>query len=271
MALFFSFFFAYFFLIFFFSFSFLLLVISEADWLLCGTQKSREKPGLGMPRSGPSGGGNKDDDLRAMSFDNLTIADFEDDNDVGYGDISDLESVADLPDEPSNTSHTVHSSSSASASSSFRSSRFTVNVSKPSATRAVYSVPTVVNFQDWEASRSWDDDDDKTPNQGKGASAVPMLTRLLILKNVDVCSHCAVISAPLTERFGLVARHGGSGAKAGIGGMKAPFKLVLEPGASCTFDVLFFRPDDEELKFWDNFRDAIVIYTERLGFVVCCE
>ena len=65
---------------------------------------------------------------------------------------------------------------------------------------------------------------------------------------------CAVISAPLTAKFKVVMRKGGD---------VAPFTLLMQPGASCTFEVQFFQPDNEELTLWDNYRDAIVVYTER--------
>ncbi len=202
----------------------------------------------GSVSGGGGGGGGGGSGGTDHAFDRLTIADFDDD-DGGKDDLTDLESVADLPDEPTNKSSAWGSSASA----------------EPSAFRAVYTVPTVVNFQNWEASRRWDG---SAPTPAAAAAAgsgpsgrTPILTRVLILKNVDTADHPAVVSAPLTAKFALVARGGGGGAlKAGT---RAPFELVLQPGASCTFDVHFFQPDDDELKFWDNFRDAVVIYTQR--------
>jgi hypothetical protein len=195
---------------------------------------------VGGGSGGSSGGA---DNVNLQAFDRLTIADFDDD-DGGKDDLLDVETVADLPDEPTNKSSSVAGGASA----------FFFSAAEPS---AVYTVPTVVNFQNWEASRRWD-----TPAAAAGQAGInPILTRVLILKNTDTADHAAVVSAPLTEKFALVARGGGGGAiKAGT---RAPFELVLQPGASCTFDVQFFQPEDDELKFWDNFRDAVVIYTQR--------
>ena len=174
-------------------------------------------------------------------FDTLSIADFEED-DVVLDDIADLESVADLPDNPTYAkSQAVRRDDDTS---------FRVDLSKPSPTRAVYTVPTVVNFQNWSASSCWQERESVESKQRDLT-----LSRVLILKNVDVCDHCAVVSAPLTNKFKLFEK--------GAPSRNAPFKLVLQPGSSCTFEVHFSRPDDEELKLWDNFRDAVVIYTER--------
>lgn len=193
--------------------------------------------------------------------DALSIADFEDEPDELFkDDVSDLISVADLPDEP------THSSNYSSLSSK---APVRVNNSTPNSRRAVYTVPPVVNFQNWEntyhcwgtSRKEKESKDNIIVEENNSADGVPLLNRVLIIKNVDVCSHCAVISAPLTSYFRLTKR-GKSPQNT------APFDLLLEPGATISLNVSFYRPKSTDLELWDNFRDAIVIYTERYGSMV---
>ena len=187
-----------------------------------------------MPRNARSGA------HKVKLFNNLSIVDFEEGADDAFGnDISDLESVIDLPDDPQNNIQNVERDAIFDSPAAHP-----VDVSKPNTSRAVYSVPTVVNFQNWESKRMDAVSDEPTP----------LMKRVLILKNVDVCPHAAVVSAPLTPHFGMFGRSSGE---------SAPFQLLLQPGASFSFNVCFYQPDEDLLELWDNFRDAIVVYTER--------